>query len=204
MKRKRRELIFRATIEYGYEQRKQGRYLRLNNNELSPQNLEHELRSIIITQLPNELQKIYGMTIDARLIEIQSGSIIVFFGAAITAFNLISNYSDFYESAKLIREHSQLLIQRMMYERYGEEFDVSIAEQYPALPDPDMIHPWWRIKKMFGKEFDDIMYHSAWMNYSSSSNTRRDGLFWFLLVFNILLLTALIILVWGAVAKTYF
>jgi hypothetical protein len=201
MIRKPKEIIFLATIEYGYEDRNKGR--RLSISELSNDShdrLEHQLRHIIDSDLPAELNRIYGLSVNTRVIDIQQGSVLVFFGAVITAVGFISSYADFFESVKLIKEHSELLIERLM-DKYHNKYEVKVVQQYPSLPDPDNRYPWRRLRKMFGPEADEFLY---WYEGLRGSGTKRDGFFWFLLFFNIILLIIVGILVGGAVVKTYF
>jgi hypothetical protein len=205
MRRKAKEVIFLAAIDYDYERQNKGDHLgRARPSDVPIERLEQELRSVIASDLPNDLQRIFGLSVETRVIEIQSGSVLVFFGAAITAVGVFSSYSDFFESIKLVKQHSRLLIGRLMRSRYGGEFDVSVVEQYPSLPDPSERHPWRRLRKVLGPEADEFLELSAWTGGSAPQDVRRDAFFWFLLIFNILLLAAVGVLVRGAVVRTYF
>jgi hypothetical protein len=57
---------------------------------------------------------------------------------------------------------------------------------------------------MFGPEADEFLDLSAWARGSAGQGARRDAFFWFLLIFNILLLATVGVLVGGAVVRTYF
>ncbi len=129
---------------------------------------------------------------------------LVFFGAVINTIGFLSSYADLFESIKLIKAHSKLLIKRHMLNKYRDDFDVDVVEQYRSLPDPDNRFPWRRLRKMFGPEADESLQLSAWGHGAAGQCPRRDAFFWFLLVFNSLLLATVAILVGGAVVKTYF
>jgi hypothetical protein len=205
MRHKRREIVFLASVDYGYERRNKGmRMGRPENSDFPYDRLEQELHTVIVSELPSDLRRIYGLNVESRVIEFQSGSVLVFFGAMISAVGFLSGYADFYESVNLIKQHTQLLIERLMRQRYGNDFDVSVVAKYPSLPDPEERFPGRRLRKMLGSEADEFLPVSAWVQGSPGQGPRRDGFFWFLLILNILLLGTVAILVWGAVVRTYF
>lgn len=205
MRHKPKEVIFLATIDYDYGRRTKDMHLgRGQNSEFPFEKLEQELRSLIASELPSDLRRIFGLDVDTRVIEVQSGSVLVFFGAVITALGVFSGYADFFESIQVVKRHSKLLIERVLRNRYGGEFDVEVVQQYPSLPDPSDRYPWRRLRKMFGPEADEILELSAWARRRAGQGTRRDAFFWFLLIFNVLLLATIGGLVGGAVVRTYF
>jgi hypothetical protein len=138
------------------------------------------------------------------VIDLREGSVLVFFSAAITAIGLFSNYADFFESVSLVKKHCKLLLEQVMRVRYGSEFDISVNEQYPSLPDPEDLIPWSRMRKMFGPATRELMRIAPWFQSSDLGSAKRDGFFWFLLIMNIVLLGIVSALVGGAVLRTYF
>jgi hypothetical protein len=125
---------------------------------------------------------------------------LIFFSAIVSGLGLFSSYAGFFDSVKLIKQHGKLLLERATRGYPGADFEISVVEQFPSLPDPNDFG-WRRIRKMFGPEADEL-----WRGFMFAGRERsnRDAFFWFLLIFNILLLAALGILVEGAVVKTYF
>lgn len=199
MKRRNREVVLLATIEYGYQDRNQGRRLRPNSD--SPyERLEKQARHVIEVELPSDLRRIYGLNVETRILDIQAGSLLIFFSAIVSGLGLFSSYSGFFDSVKLIKQHGALLLERATRDYAGSDFDVSVVEQFPTLPDPSDFG-WRRMRKMFGPEADELW--RGWI-FASHKRSTRDAFFWFLLVFNILLVAALGFLVSGAVIKTYF
>lgn len=138
------------------------------------------------------------------MIAIRQGSLVVFFGALVSALGFFSSYSDFFESIALIKKHTRVLLRQELADRFGGDYDVAIEVEFPRFPDPDEFSSWRRARKILGPEFHDVMGASAWSGLGASLSTRRDGFFWFLLASTILLLVLLGFLVAGAVQKTYF
>jgi hypothetical protein len=196
--KKRNEVVLLATIDYTSSERRQGRELRPNTD--SPdRRIEEEARRAIETDLPNDLQRIYGLDIRTHVLDVQSGSLLVFFSAVISGLSLFSSYAGFFDSVKLIKRHCDLLLTRLL-QNYPGDFDVNVVEMFPTLPDPSDFSPWRRLRKMFGPEID------FWPGapFGNRQRIQRDAFFWFLLIFNVLLVAALATLVTGAVIKTYF
>jgi hypothetical protein len=194
------EIIFLATIDYGYQERNKGRTLRPNSDSPYEQ-LQQDALRIITTDLPSDLRRIYGMEVQTRVIEVQSGSILVFFGAVLGGFGVLSSYADFFESVRLLKAHCKLLLERVTRARHSGDFDVSVVDQRPSLHDPSDLVPYHRLRKMFGPELEHFL-PAAFL--AQTPRHRRDGFFWFLLVLNIVLLAAVGILVAAAVIRTYF
>lgn len=198
-KRWNREVILRATIEYGYESRKGGR--RLNPQSDSPyEKFQQESKKIIEDHLPDELLRIYGIKVKTRVIDTQRGSLLIFFSAVFTGVSILSSYADFFASIKLIKEHAKLLLERMTGEYRNDDFDVSVSDQFPTLDDPNDAWPRRRFEKMFGPGGEEFFENY----FLGAPRQRRDAFFWFLLILNILLLGAIGFLVAKAVEKTYF
>ncbi len=174
-----------------------------SSNDAEEDSITSEVRRILSERLPAELEEIYGFEVKTRVIAVRQGSLVVFFGALVSALGIFSSYSDFFESIALIKKHSKRLLGQRLAGRFGGGFDVSIEVEYPSVPDPDDLSPWRHMRKRLGPEFHELMSAGAWPGLGATS-PRRDGFFWFLLASTILLLVLLGLLVAGAVWKTYF
>lgn len=193
-----KQVVMLATIEYTYKERNQGRYLRKHTD--SPfEHFESDAKRIVESDLPRDLERIYGLRVETEILDVQSGSLLLFFGAVISGLTVFSSYAGFFDSVNLVKQHSKLLLERLT-RNYPEEFEVTVVEQFPTLRDPSDMG-FRRLRKMLGPEFDNVWAASGFTNYQRS---HRDAFFWYLLVFNILLLAGLGFLVSGAVLKTYF
>jgi hypothetical protein len=200
MRRRNNEVVLLATIEYGYKDRNQGRRLRPNSD--SPyERLERDARRVIEVELPSDLRRIYGLEVQTRILDVQAGSLLVFFSAVVSGLGFLSSYASFFDSVKLIKQHGALLLERAARDYPGPDFEISVVEQFPTLPDPSDFQPWRRLRKMFGPEADELWRASL---FTGHQRPNRDAFFWFLLIFNILLVAAIGILVGSAVIKTYF
>lgn len=204
MRRRRPEVVFSATIDYNYEKRNKGFRLRpsRSSNDIEGSSEEREIRRVLTDRLPSELEEVYGFEVKTRIIAVRGGSLVVFFGAVVSALGVFSSYADFFESIALIKKHARLLLSHTLEERFGEAYDVGVDVEYPRIPDPDDLSPWRRARKMFGPEFYDLLGATAWT--TAGRPPRRDGFFWFLLATTIILLLLLGALVAAAVLRTYF
>lgn len=203
------EAVFSARVEYGYEERNQGKRLgpgRPSNSERPIERLEQDLRAIVDSELPNDMSSIFGVPITTRVIAVREGSIVVFFGVVLSAVGVFSSYSDFFESVHLVRKHAAMLVERLVRNKYNGSWDVQVSIEHPRLPDPGDMGPWRRLRGMFGPEADEFARLAAWISPSGSRSRegQRDGFFWYLLFSNLLLLAALAWLLSAAVMKTYF
>ncbi len=208
MNRRPREVILAARISfYRFEENQSGYRdkVEFKNLEAPRDHLEREVRRTIESDLPAELEAIYGLRVRTRFITTRPGSVIAFFAVVVEALGIFSSYSDFFESISLVRKHSAALLERLMEERYtpGPSLtsDVSVTVEYPRVPDPDDLHPGRRFWKRFGPEAD-MMFAAGWSG--SQPRVRRDGLFWWLVICNLLFAVALGALVAAAVVRTYF
>jgi hypothetical protein len=172
------------------------------NDDFAVDRLEGDLRNLIENALPRELEEIYGLGVKTRVIAVRDGSIIVFFGALLTAIGIFASYSDFFESIALVRKHCQMLAERLVRDRYSHDLQVSVRIEHP---DPDGVIPLRRIRHFLGHEAEFFMGLPAWPSEAGTRLApRRDAFFWFLAVVNLLLLAAVALLVWAAVRRTYF
>ena len=206
MKRKPREVVFLASIDYNYNEKDKGKRLRLSSLQSDNESgsLLTELKRTITSDLPADLHRIYGLSVETRVIDLQEGSILLFFSAAITAVGFFSNYADFFESIGLVKRHAQILLERVTRVRFGPECNVSVMEQYPSLPNPNELVPWRKMREMFGPEVYELWRSAPWFQSAGLGPSKRDGFFWFLLILNIVLLGVVGALVAAAVMKTYF
>ncbi len=202
--RKPKEVILAAHITfYRHQERSHGSVTleEFDNPNNEPQQVERDVQRVIETDLPRELEELFGLEVKTRFIAVRSGSLVAFFAVAASAVGVFSSYSDFFESIELVKRHSAALLQRVLEKRYAPRpsfsAQVAVSTQYPRLPDPDDVSParWWR--KHMG-------HLPPGFPSGSAQPPARDGLFWWLLISNVLLATALGAMVAAAVIKTYF
>jgi len=102
---KERKVIYSAKIEYGYAKREEGFRLISDSREreFSVDKLEKQVREIILDQLPTDLHKIFGINVKVEGLTTRYGSLVFFFAAIFTGFNIITNYKSFYDSVHLLK-----------------------------------------------------------------------------------------------------
>jgi hypothetical protein len=166
--------------------------------------LESELQAIVERELPRDMDEIYGLGVKTRVIAFREGSVILFFGAVMSAVGIFSSYNDFFESISLIKKHCRMLVDHLVKDRHGSDWQVQVEVEYPTVPEPRDLMPWRRLRHMFGPEADDVLQFSSWMQPPTGRSSRRDGFFWFLLLLNVLLVVAVALLVSAAVRRVYF
>ena len=204
MLRRKREVIFSATIEYKDDEK---RHISRNSHgdETSFEKLDSEARKILCQELPSDLDKIYGIKADIRYIDSREGSLIVFFGAMITTYGLIANYKDFFESVRLIKEHGSRLLRTLERRLHIPDLSIYVKDEYPELPHPDSMRYHSRLKHLFHMFPPDIAEMILETGvYGTNNHSKRDGFFWYLVIMNVILLIALCALVAAAVIKVYF
>lgn len=202
MLRKPREIIFSARITFYHDVSHQGQVLReeIQHPDWNGDKFDLDLRRSIESELPAELEQIYGFGVRTRVISIKPGSIEIFFGAVLTALGIFSSYADFFGSINLIKRHARRITE-LYFRNYGINASTAVEVLFPALPDPNDLDPFRRLRRHLGPFSEDF----RWLAGSfSRGSAPRDGLFWWLLVCNILLTFALVALVSSAVVKTYF
>lgn len=198
---RRKGIILSADIDYGYEMRNKGFYLKRGSKsfEIKVDRVEKIAKNVISNDLPNEMEEIFGLPIKTKIIAIRDGSILIFFRVILNAITFISSYKSFFDSVNLIKSQCKRLLYHRLKDEFGEEFDVSISEEYPIFPEP----PYRYLYKLFGRKipfepevFPELLF--------GSTQKKRDGLFYYLIIFNIIILILIGILVYAAVVKTYF
>lgn len=206
MLRRKREVIFSATIEYQHYQNVEPRYIskKSHDSNISFEKLESEVRNVLCNELPNELKTIYGIEADIRYIASREGSLIVFFGAIITTYGIIANYKDFFESVKLIKNDAHRLL-TVLARKLNLDLNIYIDDKYPDMPNPDNMRYHLRSKELFHMLPPDIAEMILEKGgYDINNYPKRDGFFWYLIIMNVILLIGLGALVAAAVIKVYF
>jgi hypothetical protein len=186
---RRREIIFEATIEYEYDHSTQ-RKLLLESSDDQYRQIQEVVTQTLTTDLPKDLQIAFGMRVEINIKAVQSGSLIVIFGAILSTYEILSSFKDFSDSIQLIREEANKLI-RVAVRKFGS-FDTNVLVRYPKIKDD---HDMMRRMRM------DIEFQNAWRELYRS---RYDGFFYFLLVLCVIQFLIIALLVYGAVIRTYF
>jgi len=199
---KSKNIILSADIDYGYEMRNKGIHLKRGSKdfEIKAEMVEKVAKNVISHDLPNEMQDIFGLPIKTKIIAVRDGSILIFFQVVLGAFTFISSYKGFFDSINLIKSQCQRLLRHRLKDEFGEEFDISISEEYPVIPEL----PYNYLYKLFGRKFPFEPELFSEFIFGTSVQKKRDGFFYYLIIFNIVLLILIGILVYAAVVKTYF
>lgn len=200
-----KESIIVASVEYKYNSNMPDRIIRphghIGKREIRTEELENDLADIIEHKIPARVEELYGITAKIKIKKIEYGSITLFFSVLLQGIQMIASYKDFRDSIRLIRDETSDLINRLMKNKYEEDFNVSVHIKSPNMDNGHYLedlffdHP---------KRFRGLNSFFSAHNYGSRSTGGRDAFFWFLLIMNIILLTALGVMVYGAVVKTYF
>ena len=123
---------------------------------------------------------------DIRVTADYEGSIELVFVVLFNTFQFVSGMKDFYDNVRLIRNHSKKYISRRLDEKYGYVFNVNSDIEYPTIDRNDDL--FWSLRH--GKFPFPI--------HSSDGYSRRDGLFFYLLFSNIILLIIIGFLIFTA------
>lgn len=201
--KKKREVIFSATIEFtdGQKHIGQNSYI----SEVSFEKLDYETREVLCKTLPSDLKKIYGVEVNIRHIESREGSLIVFFGAIVTIYGIIANYKKFVDSVHLIKIHAHWLLEQLMKKLNVTGVYTRIKDEYPNLLHYDNIEYDLLLRHLYYRFPPDIAEKIVEMGlYSKNSCSRRDGFFWYLFIMNIILFIVLCLLIGKAVLRVYF
>lgn len=198
---RRKRVTFTARIEFNSENRKSGRYLRrgFDNREISFGRVEAVAREVIVEELPTDMIELFGLNVKTRIVGVRDGSLLLFFEAMLAGYNIISDYSGFYDSIKLIQSQCNRLLSDRLEQKFGDQFDIYVDITYPSIPEPP--------DREFGRWINEWRHfgHMKEGGFPPMFTTgRRDGLFYFLAVLSAILLLIIGFLVYGAVVKTYF
>lgn len=197
-----KKIVFSAEIENKYDKTSKGDYLRFSRSQ-KEENLasrvEKIARNVISDQLPSDLRKIFDLKVQSQIIAVREGSVLLFFEILLGAYNIIGGYKGFYEGVELIKTHCKRLLESSLFNEFREDFEITVRAEFPSVSEPVeySMRRWFDHSRHFQKEgfpFLPISQQSA----------RRDGLFYFLIISNIILLFIIGLLVYGTVVKTYF
>lgn len=187
--------VFRARIDFNYDELYQeslhpGGVYYLNkhsDSKVSYEDIANEAVLIINSDLKSELQKYTSISIkEVEAQAVYEGSIEIIYSVVLGFLDLIGGLKDLYDAVQLIKEISERHINKKLSDRFGRHFKV---DTYVIVPD---YKEYWRLEeKMIWAQGD-------------SSVAKRDALFYYLLVANIVLLVIVGMLVFGAVKIVYF
>ncbi len=161
-----------------------------------------DVRHVIESELPRELDELFGLTIETKVIAVREGSILIYFGAAIAGLATFSRYKGLCESVNLLKGQLGRLLHLLIEQKYPDDIQVNVNVEFPHLDSPG---DWpWRWRKFMRDPEDEYMASMLVGGVDRPVRAKRDGFFWFLLVLCILETAALAALVWRAVTTTYF
>jgi len=203
-----REIIFETTIDFGYDLRNKGIYLdnevqSLENKKLPTRTQVAEYaKNVVESQLPAELEHLYGFHVKIRLVDTRPGSLSLFFAAVFSIYTIIGGYKSFFDSIELIKEHTDKLLKSGLRERFNiPGWQVDTKSKYPSFES----HKYKRDLRHAIMEGDiDDLEEIISPAIVSTNRQRRDPLFYYLLILNIFLIAIIGTLVFSAVKKTYF
>ena len=173
MPRFRREAIFEATVDYRGSRSLDAR---------EDRHIEDLVVRTLLEELPRELDQVFGLSVEVRVIRTRYHSLSVFFGAAVAAYGLLSGYKGIYDSIELIRQQAADLLGLAL--RQAGDFNVNV---YGRLPNQNWMEPEmflgrrsrWRRHLAFAEEGAPASSISSsgsaflsWLS-SCSSSTRR-------------------------------
>jgi hypothetical protein len=202
--RKRNELkaVFEITIEFSRDYNDKFGDLKEGGSYYFPNNRNHEkettyleIKSFLIHEIEEELKPFLTKITDLQILDLRlngsfNGSIELIFTILFNSYQFIAGLKDFYDNLRLIKNHSNRFIKQRLDSRYGPVFNVGTNIEYPSIDRHDEM--FWMMHKEGFPFFPN-----------DSFNQKRDGLFYYLLISNIVLITLLGLLIFKAV-KTYF
>jgi hypothetical protein len=152
---------------------------------------ETAVQDALTKTLPRDMKEIFGVEISVDIKAVKHGSLTLFFGVIVAGLSALSRYKTVYDSIELIGQQAESVLESLRT-RYGQ-FNIGVQAVYPRLRDPfDRHHPLRH--EMFLEE----------VGFSTAPQSRRDGFFYFLLIWSIISLFVIGALVYAAVIKTYF
>lgn len=194
MKKKQYKTVFRARIDFNYDEPPQkpllpGHTYHLeegSNTRASYTDISDEAVRIINSDLKPELQKYTDISVkEVEAQAVYEGSIEIIYTVVLGFLDLVGGLKDLYDAVQLIKEISERHINKKLSDRFGRHFKV---DTYVIVPDEH----WQFEKEMLGNCSVD------------GSEEKRDAFFYYLLVANIVLLIIVGVLVFGAVKIVYF
>lgn len=204
-----KEIIFEAEIDFGYNLKNKGVYLTDQHQQYESKKVPTRSEvsecayNVISTDLPNELELIYGIKIKTRIITTRPGSLELFFGVLFTGYSLIGWYKSLLDSIDLIKRHGNRILSSKFKDRFDiKEWSIEIQSRYPSF---EKLRSRRNLKEllMHGDidEFEDFFLSRT---YEQLPRKKRDGFFYYLIVANCILLIILGLLAFAAIQKTYF
>lgn len=200
--RKNVKAIFEAKIDFNkefkenYGELSSGRryyFPRQNQKEekTSYEDIKHFLSDTIEEDLKKHLIKTTGIKItEIRVTGEYNGSIELVFVILFNAYQFIAGMKDFYDNIRMIRNHSRKFIYRKLIEKYGDAFTVETNIEYPSI---DRYEDLFWLSQKRGLPF----------SFHQDNENKRDGLFYYLLISNIVLISIIGLLVFKAVKHFY-
>ena len=195
MKKKQYKTVFRARIDFNYDEPYQeslhpgGVYYLSKHSEsnVSYEDIANEAIRIINSELKSELQKYTPISIkEVEAQAVYEGSIEIIYTVVLGFLDLVGGLKDLYDAVRLIKEISERHINKKLSDRFGRHFKVDTYVIVPEYRDQ------WRLEEeMIGAQ-------------GGVSAAKRDAFFYYLLVANIVLLIIVGVLVFGAVKTVYF
>ncbi len=144
------------------------------------------------------MEDIFGVKVRTEILSTRHGSLVIFFAAIFTGFNLVANYKSFHDSVLLLQRQGKRLVDSALDEQYGDDSYYSDIEiEYPLFPEREH-------RVSLQEQLRSLDFYNEIPDLITLPKQRRDGFFYFLLILSIISLAVIGLLVYGAVAKTYF
>lgn len=189
IRRQKREIIFQVDISQENREESNIRIPLEQNIEL-----QNKINQILVEELPNRLNAIYGIKTEVIIKETRTGSLIVIFGVLLSAYTIISNFAAFYESAELIRDEIERLFEGSLNALGRFETEVEIRYPTQSIFRELEYHQKQRGNRKIKPQYGEMV----------SLGQTRDGFFYFLLILSMIQFIAIGLLLYIAVTKTYF
>jgi hypothetical protein len=188
-------ISFSSTFEKEVGKLEEGGTYYFPNNKHENEITYLEIQSFLIKIIEEDLKPFLSKTteleiIDLRLTGSYNGSIELVFAILFNSYQFIAGLKDFYDNIRLIRNHSNRFIKQRIESRFGPYFSVNTDVEYPSTD---------RFEEFFW-----LNHKRGILPYQNESEiSKRDGLFYYLLVSNIVLVILLGVLVFKAVKSFY-
>ena len=156
-----------------------------------------ELKKFAVNVLNHELQdeceQLLGIPIiRIKVIRAYEGSIQLFF-TVLFVVDILIRLKDIYDGVCLLRKIAEKKLEQRYKQQYGDYFRIDVSREIPRDSDD------------FRKNYihDEMMRMSPQLPLTGT-NLTCDGLFYYLLISNVVLLSFVIALAFSAVVKVYF
>lgn len=155
---RKKEIILRATVRYSDSKQESQNPLGVGHRvgEYSFERFERDVRSVIESRMPSEMQELFGISVSSRIVRFENGSIEIVFAVIVGAVSFLSGYVSFFDSIELIKKQVTALINRLLNDQYGGGFSVSTETVWPRMRDP-YDYPYRYFRKRFGLFEEDIL-----------------------------------------------